>query len=173
MNRDLALEELKLRLCNKNVLFRSLIVETIMEDLARQFNADPQIWGLTGLLHDIDYEKTVNQPQLHGITGAEILENLGFDEAIVYSVRAHNDINGIPRKRKMDKALYLADYTVKYIIDTYTDENLKLSEVQAEKVLESLADNSLFFNNLDELRLNGLEFLEVVLKASRKILYMG
>ncbi len=170
MNRDLALEELKLRLCNKNVLFRSLIVETIMEDLARQFNADPQIWGLTGLLHDIDYEKTVNQPQLHGITGAEILENLGFDEAIVYSVRAHNDINGIPRKRKMDKALYLADYTVKYIIDTYTDENLKLSEVQAEKVLESLADNSLFFNNLDELRLNGLEFLEVVLKASRKML---
>ncbi len=173
MNRDLALEELKLRLCNKNVLLRSLIVETIMEDLARHFNADAQIWGLTGLLHDIDYEKTVDQPQLHGITGAEILENLGFDEAIVYSVRAHNDVNGIPRKRKMDKALYLADYTVKYIIDTYADKNSKLSEVQAEKILKSLADSAVFLDNLNELGLSGQEFLEVVIKVSNKILKMG
>ncbi len=169
MNRDRALEELKLRLNNKNVLFRSLIVETVMEDLARHYNADAQIWGLTGLLHDIDYEKTVNQPQLHGITGAEIIENLGFDEAIVYSVRAHNDANGIPRKRKMDKALYLADYTVKYIIDTYADEKLKLPEIQAEKVWESLTDRAEFLDKLDELGLNDQEFIYLVLNASNRV----
>lgn len=170
MNRELALEELKLRLSNKHVLLQSLIVEAVMEDLATYFNADVQMWGLTGLLHDIDYEKTLDQPQLHGITGAEILENLGFDEAILYSVRAHNDINGIPRKRKMDKALYLTDYTVKYIIDTYTDEDLKLADIQAEKVWESLAERTDFLDKLAELGLDGQEFIKLVLNAFNGII---
>lgn len=169
MNRDCALEELKLRLINKDVLLRSLIVESIMRNLAKHYNADAEIWGLTGLLHDIDYDKTINKPELHGIIGAEILENLGFDEAIVYSVRAHNDINGIPRKRKMDKALYLADYTVKYIFDTYVDENSKLFELQAQKVWEGIAGSAEFLDKLNELNLNGLEFIEIVIKASKSI----
>ncbi|MCX7745443.1 MAG: HDIG domain-containing protein [Clostridia bacterium] len=111
MDREQALDELRGRLTNNNLIKHSLAVEAIMRDLAIYFKADADIWGLSGLLHDIDYDRTANDPAMHGMVGAEILEGLGVDQSVVYSVRAHNGYHGIERKRKMDKALYAADPT--------------------------------------------------------------
>lgn len=109
MDRLQAFNELRARLGNDNLIKHSLAVEAIMRELAVVFQEDIEKWGLVGLLHDIDYDLTVNNMSRHGIIGAEILENLGMDQSIIYSIKAHNDYHGIERKRKMDKCLYAAD----------------------------------------------------------------
>ena len=109
MDRKYALEQLELRLTNKNLVKHSIAVESIMRKISEHFSDDVEKWGLAGLLHDIDYELTANEPEKHGVRAEDILENMGADEAIIYSIKAHNDLTGIERKRKMDKALYSAD----------------------------------------------------------------
>lgn len=108
MEREQALEELKGRLKSENLLKHSLAVESIMKELAFYFKEDIDKWGMAGLLHDIDYDKTAGDPAKHGLVGAEILETLDVESSIVYAIRAHNDYHGIERKRKIDKALYCA-----------------------------------------------------------------
>lgn len=109
MDRKTALEELKLRIENENMIKHSLAVEAIMRKLALHFNEYENLWGITGLVHDIDYERIMGDMSLHGKMGGDILEALNADETIVYAVRAHNPANNIPRRRKIDKALYCAD----------------------------------------------------------------
>src|SRR5690554_5215569 len=109
MEREQALEELKGRVKNQNIIKHSLAVEAIMKELAFHFKEDIDKWGLAGLLHDIDYDKTADDPSKHSLVGADILEGLDIESSIVYAVKAHNDFHGIERKRKIDKALYCAD----------------------------------------------------------------
>jgi len=109
MEREQALEELKARIENENLIKHSLAVEAIMKDLAFYFKEDIDKWGLAGLLHDIDCEKTAGDISKHSLVGAEILESLDIESSIIYAVKAHNDYHGIERKRKIDKALYCAD----------------------------------------------------------------
>ena len=177
MTRDEALEELKIRLSNKDVLQRSIAAEAVMKEFARHYKADAEMWGMAGLLHDIDYEKTEKNPSLHGIIGAEIIENLGFDEAIVYSIRAHNDYHGIPRKRKMDKVLFLADCIADLVIECASIlPNKKISEVSVEYVLKKLDEKDfaeVVSRDLkkyhEELEITLQEFIEIALKAMQGV----
>lgn len=109
MNRNRALEELRLRLENKNLIKHSFAVEAIMRKLAEYFHDDVDLWGIAGLVHDIDLERVNEDMNLHGMMGGDILEALDFDKTIVYAVRAHNPRNNYARRRKIDKALFCAD----------------------------------------------------------------
>lgn len=109
MNRSIAMEELKIRIENENLMKHSLAVEAIMRKMAYYFHEDIELWGMAGLVHDIDIERVQNDMSLHGLMGGDILEDLNFDETVVYAVRAHNPHNGLDRRRKIDKALYCAD----------------------------------------------------------------
>jgi putative nucleotidyltransferase with HDIG domain len=106
VNRELALEALKLRLEKRENIAHSLAVEAIMRELARYFHEDVDQWGIAGLVHDIDIERVNNDMKIHGMMGGDILEGLDFEETIVYAVRAHNPVNNYPRRRRIDKALY-------------------------------------------------------------------
>jgi len=177
MTRDEALEELKIRVSDKDMLQHSIAVEAIMKEFARHYNADADIWGMVGLLHDIDYERTVNNPSLHGIVGADILENLDIDGAIVYAIRAHNDYNNIPRKRKMDKVLVLAGHICDLIIKcALILPDKKISEVSVEFVVKELGEkdfeedaNINTIKHLEELGLTVEEFIEIALKAMKRV----
>ncbi len=174
MTRDEALEELRLRLSDGHILRRSMAVEAIMKEFAVYFNADIQMWGLVGLLHDIDYEKTLDQPSKHGILGAEILENLDFDQAIVYSVKAHNDCNGVPRQRKMDKVLYLSDCIAEVILACETSPLGNISGVSPELLLNKIDEapgnlRARLENGCNELELPLAQFLQIALKAVQKV----
>jgi len=61
MTRDQALSLLKQRIKNKNLIKHSLAVEICLRALAKTFGEDEEIWGLAGLLHDLDYEETLNK----------------------------------------------------------------------------------------------------------------
>ncbi len=109
MTREEAYELLTGYLTTKNLINHSLAVEAVMRRLARHFGEDEELWGLAGLLHDIDYDRTKDDPEKHSLIGAEILQEKGLPEELVYAVKVHNEIHGLPRKSLLDKALYATD----------------------------------------------------------------
>lgn len=109
MNREEAYSLLKKHLKTKNLIKHSLAVEAVMRRLARRFGEDEEKWGLAGLLHDIDYDRTKDDPGRHSLEGAELLADQGLPGDVVYAVKVHNEAHGLPRKTLMDKALYSVD----------------------------------------------------------------
>ena len=109
MNREEAYKLLKENLSNNNLLKHCLAVEAIMRGLAGRLNGDPEIWGITGLLHDIDYEETKGDPLQHSLVGAEMLKKLGFNNEITEAVRRHNEAHNIKPEGIMAKALFVCD----------------------------------------------------------------
>ncbi|HLV08589.1 MAG TPA: HDIG domain-containing protein, partial [Halanaerobiales bacterium] len=93
MNREEAYKLVKENIKQKNLVKHCLAVEAVMRKLAEYFQEDVDRWGLAGLLHDIDYEKTADDPKKHSLLGAEMLEEMDIDKEIVDAVRAHNGIH--------------------------------------------------------------------------------
>ena len=109
MQRKEALELLKQHVHDDNHLKHSLAVEAIMRGLAAHLGEDVEKYGLTGLLHDIDYDMTGDEPLKHSLIGAQMLEDQGLPADLVYAVKVHNEIHGLERKNLLDKALYCGD----------------------------------------------------------------
>jgi putative nucleotidyltransferase with HDIG domain len=89
LTRDEALALVKKHVTKRNVIFHMLSVEVIMRRAAEHFGEDPETWGLVGLLHDVDYEKTETTPEKHSLMAEEILKGIVPDEAI-RAIKAHN-----------------------------------------------------------------------------------
>ncbi len=116
MNRDEAWELLKKNLTNRNLRNHSLAVEAVMRRLAEHFGEDVEKWGLAGLLHDIDYDRTKDDPHRHSLEGAQMLAELGLPEDVVHAVKVHNHMHGEPRVSLMDKALFCVDPLTGFIV---------------------------------------------------------
>jgi putative nucleotidyltransferase with HDIG domain len=127
MTRDEAIREVKARIKTKNLIKHVLAVEAVMRRLATHFGEDPDRWGLAGVLHDLDYEETKDDPARHSLVGAKVLEEMGIDSGIVQAVRSHNECHGLPRETLMEKALYCSDPLTGLIVASaliHPDKNL-------------------------------------------------
>src|SRR5436305_13307490 len=95
---------------NENLQKHMLSVEAAMRFYARKYGEDEELWGMTGLLHDCDYEE---YPDLHEHTqvAASWLRAADYDERIIYAILAHNDINQAthPRNDLHSRALFACD----------------------------------------------------------------
>ena len=94
---------------NENLRKHMLSVEAAMRFYARKYDEDEELWAMTGLLHDCDYEE---YPDLHEHTQvlAGWLRDGDYDERIIYAILAHNDLNtGHPRNNLLSHALYACD----------------------------------------------------------------
>ena len=91
MHRDEAIVLLHRHLKNDNLRKHSLAVGAVMEALANRFGEDVEKWFVTGLLHDIDYESTMDDPAKHSVVGAEMLKEEGLPADVVHAVKAHAD----------------------------------------------------------------------------------
>lgn len=177
MDRSKALDELNVRLTNKNLIKHSLAVEAIMHDLAVRLHEPAELWGMAGLLHDIDYERTLDKPEIHGIIGAEILDVLGFDQEITYAIKAHNSMTGVSRNRKIDKALYCADPVSGLITaGALILPSKKLADVSVEFIMKRMTEKSFAKGanreqivKCDELGLSLEEFIGIALYAMKRI----
>jgi hypothetical protein len=90
---------------DEHLIRHSLASEAVLRGLAAHLDRDEELWGLTGLLHDIDYAQTKDDPARHGLKGAQILENLLPAEAL-QAIRAHNgEMNGTIPESSLDFAL--------------------------------------------------------------------
>lgn len=177
VNRSAALDALKFRIENKNLLKHSLAVEAIMRNLAKYLHEDTDTWGIAGLVHDIDLERIDGDMSRHGLVGAEILEGLNFDETIVYAVKAHNPANLLPRRRKIDKALYCADPMASLILScTMTLQDKKMTVIDEAFVMKKFYEtgfargaNREQIRTCTELDLQLDDFIRISLESLREI----
>lgn len=177
MSRSEALELLKKHISNKNLLKHMYATEIVMMELANHFGEDQEIWGLAGLLHDIDYDETKDDPLRHSLVGGEILAQHNLPENIVYAVKCHNEAHGLERKSLMDKALYAVDPTTGLIVAgalIKPEKSLKAIDVvflvnrMAEKSFAKGANREQI-RSCSDLGLDLEEFLKISLTAMRKI----
>jgi putative nucleotidyltransferase with HDIG domain len=108
MDRSEALSLVREFVKNENLVRHMLAVESAMRFYAELWGEDVKTWGLTGLLHDFDWEI---HPTLerHPQDGAPILRRRGVDEVIVRAILSHADHTGVPRVSRMEKALLACD----------------------------------------------------------------
>src|ERR1700716_2132268 len=86
-----------------------LAVEAAMRAYAPRFGGDVELWGATGLLHDLDYERYPNLEDGHPRYALKELEAQGYPPELVRAVASHADFLGVPRETPMEKALYAVD----------------------------------------------------------------
>jgi putative nucleotidyltransferase with HDIG domain len=108
MDRNEALKIVHDYVKNENLIRHMLAVEAAMRFYAAKFGEDQETWGITGILHDFDWEIHPTLEE-HPLAGAPILLERGVPEAIVKAVLSHADHTGIPRQTRMEKALYACD----------------------------------------------------------------
>ena len=114
MNREDAFVLLQEHLKNKNLVKHCLSVEACMRKFASHFGEDGDAWGLAGLLHDLDYEYTVDDPDNHALKTAEMLTQYDLPADIVHAVKAHN--HKVEIQNNMDVALLTSDPATGFII---------------------------------------------------------
>ncbi len=95
---------------NENLQKHMLAVEVAMRFYAREYGEDEELWGMTGLLHDCDYEEYPDLRE-HTHVSAQWLRAGGYDERIIYAILAHNDLNLAthPRNTLLAHGLYACD----------------------------------------------------------------
>ena len=86
-----------------------LAVETAMRAYAPRFDGDVELWGATGLLHDLDYERYPSLEDGHPRYALRELEARGYPPELVRAVASHADFMGVPRESPMEKTLYAVD----------------------------------------------------------------
>jgi putative nucleotidyltransferase with HDIG domain len=93
-----------------------LAVEAAMRAYAPRFDGDVELWGLTGLLHDLDYERYPNLEDGHPRYALRELEERGYPPELVRAVASHADFMGVPRETPMEKALYAVDELCGFVL---------------------------------------------------------
>jgi putative nucleotidyltransferase with HDIG domain len=95
-----------------------LAVETAMRAYAPRFGGDPDIWGITGLLHDFDYERYPDVAvEGHPVVGSRILRERGVPEEIIKAILAHaEEITGVKPETRMEQTLVAVDELTGFLI---------------------------------------------------------
>lgn len=108
MDREAALGIVREHVQNINLIRHMLAVEAAMRYYATMYGENEDTWGITGLLHDFDWEIHPSLEE-HPQAGAPILRQRGVPEEIVRAILSHADRTGVPRQSQMEKALYACD----------------------------------------------------------------
>jgi len=177
MDREEALQLVKEEIKNENLVKHCLAVEVCMRVLARHFEEPEDRWGLAGLLHDIDYEETKNNPEKHSLIGAEMLEKIGIDKEICEAIKTHNEMHGIAPESKMAKALFSVDPLTGLIVAaTLVLPEKKLANLTTENVLNRFKEkgfargaNREIIKKCEDIGLSLEEFVSICLGAMQSI----
>jgi len=178
MNRENAIKLVQEKIQNQNLIKHCLAAEVCMRALADNFQENQEKWGLTGLLHDIDYEETKDNPSIHSINGAEILEKAGLEKDIADAVKTHNEVHGILPETRMAKAIYCVDPLTGLIVaSVLVLPSKKIVDLTTENVLNRFKEKSFakganreIISKCQELlNLNLEEFAKICLEAMKKI----
>jgi putative nucleotidyltransferase with HDIG domain len=177
MDRNQALELLHQHLKSENLFNHSLAVEAIMQGIAEKIGQDADKFGLAGLLHDIDYDSTADDFQRHSLLGAQILSEKGLPEDVVYAVKVHNEVHGLPRNSLLDHALYAADPLSGFITAAaLVRPDKKLEEVQLKSLKKRFKEKAFAkgasreqMQSCTVLGLELEEFLDLGLQSMKKI----
>jgi len=122
----------------------ALAVEHAMKACARKFapDEDPVHWGMTGLLHDFDYEQFPAADQ-HPYVGSKILEEAGFDEELRTAIMGHAPYTNVPRTTPMAKALFACDELCGFLVAcALVQPSKSMADVKPASVKKKLKDKA-------------------------------
>ena len=151
----------------------ALGVEQSMRKMAVKYNGDPNEWGITGLMHDFDYEMhpTIEE---HPYIGNEILKSKGYPESITQAIMGHATYTGVSRETDMAKALFAVDELTGFIFAvTYVRPSKSIFEVKPKSVKKKLKHKSFaasvlredIFQSVEELGVDLTEHIQFVIDA--------
>ncbi len=178
MNREHALKLLKQHLKNPANLNHSLETEAVLGGLAKHLDENMELWEITGLLHDLDWEETgVNNPQQHAVKCLEYLND--YPDELKQAIKTHNyDYNGTTQpSTKLDYALRAGETVTGLIYAcALVQPNKKLASVEVKSIKKKMKDKSFAakvsretIKECEELNLSLDEFLKISLESMQKI----
>ena len=151
----------------------ALGVEQSMRKMAVKYNGDPNEWGITGLMHDFDYEMNPTIEE-HPYKGNEILKSKGYPESITQAIMGHATYTGVSRETDMAKALFAVDELTGFIFAvTYVRPSKSIFEVKPKSVIKKLKQKSFaasvlredIFQSVEELGVDLTEHIQFVIDA--------
>jgi predicted hydrolase (HD superfamily) len=158
-----------------------LSVEAAMRAYAEKFGEDVERWGITGLIHDFDYERFPNDAhsptEEHPAEGVRILRSRGFPEDILTAILGHATYSGVPRESKMAKTLFAVDELTGLITATaLVRPSRSVMEVEAKSVRKKMKDKAFargvnrddVINGAADLGVDLDEHIDFVIKAMQR-----
>jgi putative nucleotidyltransferase with HDIG domain len=176
MTRDEAFELVRGRLGDTHLFWHCLACEACMQALAKRLDEDLELFGLAGLVHDLDLDVCENALDKHALLGAEILRERNAPEEVVQAVLGHND--KAERTTPIAKALWVVDPTTGLITASALVRPSKSTVDLRVKSIKKRMKDKRFAANLSRSQITackeklGLpldEFLEICLDAMNKI----
>lgn len=144
MTKDEALTLVKKIVTKRNSFYHMIAVEAIMTSVAKHLGENEKLWQLTGLLHDIDYEKTEASPEKHTLLSEEILNGFDVPEDVIRAIKAHNfHHTQVEPRSTMEKALIACDAISGLLVAcALVMPSKKLAEVKVDTVAKKFRDKS-------------------------------
>lgn len=176
MDREDAEKMIRDEITEENLVKHMLAVEAAMRELAEYFNEDPDKWGIAGLLHDLDYERTKDDPDRHALLTVEMLKEKGvdLDQSQYDAIIAHAG-HKTP-ETKMEKSIYAADPLTGLIVAGALVHPEGLMKMDAEFIKNRYDENSFArsanreaMKTCEDLGLSLEEFFGIVLSGMQKI----
>lgn len=134
LSRDVAYRLVIDRIGRNNLLKHILAVEAGMRAVAGHLGEDVDYWGLTGLIHDLDYNETRDNASRHTYVTAELLAQYHLPQEMLYAIHAHP--GHVPCRAKLDWALFSVDPATGFIVACALMHPLKkLSVLDSEFML--------------------------------------
>lgn len=116
-------------------------VEAAMHYYARKFGEDEELWRITGLLHDMDYEKHPTMDE-HPFVGVKTLRERGYPEIIIEAILGHATYSGVPRKTRLAKTLFAVDELAGFILAVAYVRPTGLEGMKPKSVTKKLKDKT-------------------------------
>jgi len=123
----------------------ALAVETAMRAAAARYgepNANVDEWGITGMLHDFDYEMFPT-PEEHPYKGATIMCGRGYPDHIIRAIMGHATYTGVPRDTPMARALFATDELCGFLVAcALVRPSKSLDDMEVSSVKKKLKDKA-------------------------------
>lgn len=159
-----------------SLLKHAMSVEAAMRAYAQYFGEDEELWGITGLLHDFDYEKYPTAEE-HPYVGNKILKELGYPDEMCDAIMGHAEYTGVLRQTKLAKTLFAVDELAGFIMAVAYVRPEKLTGMKPKSVKKKLKNKQFAAKvsredialGIEELGVDGDEHMQRVINALAEI----
>jgi len=124
-----------------------LAVEACVRAYARKNGADEELWGMTALLHDFDYEKWPNEGHApdkeHPLEGAKILRERGYSEEVIRAILSHAEYCDVPRESALEHTLFACDELAGFLTAcSYVRPSKSVLDLEVSSVKKRMKDKA-------------------------------
>ncbi len=161
---------------SESLLRHAYAVEQVMRKYAIKYGEDEEKWGITGLLHDFDYEKYPTAEE-HPFKGNKILKEHGYEDEILDAIMGHADYTGVPRTTLLAKTLFACDELAGFIFAvTYVRPSKSIDDVKVKSVTKKIKNKGFaakvnredIHNGIEELGVDRAEHIQFVIDALKE-----